>query len=130
MVSSTGADFFTSFRNPAAFNPLDSLLKRPQPQSEVQLSLKQQNQMQGNSIKIFIKNNEFSPSHLKISKGQIVEWSVREGVEKNESSLYYFANRSHVICFDNLNAESNLITRNSEPFFVRFLETGVYTYRC
>lgn len=77
-----------------------------------------------------VKNHEFSPSYLKVQKGQIVEWSVSDGIEENESSLYYFDNRSHVISFDNLNAESNLITKSSESFFVKFLETGVFTYRC
>ena len=46
------------------------------------------------------------------------------------SSLYYFDTRQHVISFDNLNAESGLLRKNSEPFRVRFLETGSFIYRC
>lgn len=35
-----------------------------------------------------------------------------------------------MISFDNLNAESDLLSKNSETFKVRFLETGTYSYRC
>jgi hypothetical protein len=51
-------------------------------------------------------------------------------LEENSNSLYCFSGRSHVISFDNLNAESDLLSRNSPGFKVRFLETGTYNYRC
>ena len=56
--------------------------------------------------------------------------STQDSIEQNASSLYYFANRSHVVSFDNLNAESNLLSKNSDNFAVKFLEKGTYTYRC
>lgn len=76
---------------------------------------------------IILKKDVFEPSYLEIEKGQIVEW-VYDSADRN--SPHYFPGRSHVISFDNLNAESNLLTRSSESFKVRFLETGAYTYRC
>ena len=76
---------------------------------------------------VVMKKDSFEPSYLAIEKGQIVEWISDSG---NKNSPYYFADRSHVISFDNLNAESNLLTKSSESFKVRFLETGTYTYRC
>jgi plastocyanin len=36
----------------------------------------------------------------------------------------------HVISFDNLNAESGPLTASSEAFKVRFLDTGIYYYKC
>ena len=58
-----------------------------------------------------------------------MEWKVSEdNIEQNENSLFYSMNRSHVISFDNLNAESEPLTKNSEGFKVRFLETGVYNF--
>lgn len=61
----------------------------------------------------------------------MVQFKVCEkAVEQNQSSLYYFENRSHVISFDNLNAESHLLHKGSNPFQVKFLDTGVYYYRC
>ena len=44
--------------------------------------------------------------------------------------MYYFANRMHVISFDNLYAESGPLTASSEAFKVRFLDTGIYYYKC
>ena len=35
-----------------------------------------------------------------------------------------------MISFDNLNAESDLLSKKSDTFKVRFLETGTYNYRC
>ena len=80
--------------------------------------------------KVVIKNDSFEPAHLKIEKGQIVEWVVGSSLEENQSSLYCFSGRSHVISFDNLNAESDLLSKNTDSFKVRFLETGTYNYRC
>ena len=76
---------------------------------------------------IILKKDVFEPSYLEIEKGQIVEW-IYDSPAQNSPD--FFTGRSHVISFDNLNAESNLLTRNSESFKVRFLETGSYTYRC
>jgi plastocyanin len=78
-----------------------------------------------------VGKNHFEPSYLKIQRGDVVEWVVSDGnIEQNENSLYYFANRSHVVSFDNLNAESELLSSGSDSFKLKFLEKGVYTYRC
>ena len=95
--------------------------------------MQQRQNLQGQrNHKIVIENNQFCPNHLKIEKGQVVEWSVssKDSIEQNANSLYYFANRSHVISFDNLNAESQMLSKSGGTFVVKFLETGVYTYRC
>lgn len=76
---------------------------------------------------IIMKKDIFEPNYLEIEKGQIVEWVYDSS---DQFSPNFFPDRSHVISFDNLNAESNLLSRNSESFKVRFLETGAYTYRC
>jgi len=47
-----------------------------------------------------------------------VEWYVGLSNEENEDSLYYSANRCHVISIDNLNAESSLMSNNSDSFKV------------
>jgi len=80
---------------------------------------------------IKIRNDFFYPSYLKVTIGDIVEWKVSEDYEeKNENSLFYFNNRSHVISFDNLNAESYPLNKNSDGYKVRFLKKGVYNFQC
>jgi hypothetical protein len=42
---------------------------------------------------------------LKIEKGEVVEWVVSQN-ESISSNSFQILNRSHVVSFDNLNAES------------------------
>ena len=80
---------------------------------------------------IQIKNDFFYPCFLKIERNSVVEWRVSvDNMEQNENSLFFFASRSHVISFSNLNAETKPLTKNSDGFKVRFLEPGVYNFRC
>jgi len=84
------------------------------------------------SHKILIKNDQFVPSYLQVQRHDVVEWSVLpDAVEESQSSLYYHDSRSHVISFDNLNEESEVLTsKRTSTFKVRFQETGFFTYRC
>lgn len=82
--------------------------------------------------KILIKNDQFVPSYLRVHRNDVVEWSaLPDAVEESQSSLYYHDSRSHVISFDNLNEESEVLTsKRNSTFKVKFHETGFFTYRC
>lgn len=57
---------------------------------------------------VTILNEEFSPSFLKVYRGDIVQWTVSQKNHR-DPALQYFANRQHVLSFDNLAAESHLL---------------------
>jgi plastocyanin len=59
-----------------------------------------------------------------------VEWSILpQAVEMNQSSLYYHVNRPHVISFDNMNQESDVLNYG-KSYRITFNQSGIYSYRC
>jgi plastocyanin len=80
---------------------------------------------------IDINSDQFVPCFLKVYKGDIVQWMVSSKSQRiNELGMLSFSNRQHVVSFDDLTAESHLLHPTSSPFQVKFIQTGVYFYRC
>ena len=68
---------------------------------------------------------------MKIEKGSIVEWRISScsseaGEEGAEESRHVIAFESQELQY----IESEILKGPKDSFKVRFLETGVYSYRC
>lgn len=80
------------------------------------------------TYEIVLRDNKFTPENLKIERGSIVEWRVLEDtLDAYETSLYQSSSRSHVIAFNNLMVESQML-KKGDNYKVRFLECGHFTY--
>ncbi len=87
------------------------------------------------TYQILIKpDNRFDPENLKIEKGSIVEWRISNGCSSDqEDDLDSYLTKSHVIAFESpelQHTESQVLRGEKTSFKVRFLEPGLYPYRC
>jgi plastocyanin len=82
--------------------------------------------IESKSYQIVIRNHRFEPDNLNVEKGSIVEWRVLTTFGFEDSNL------CHVIAFEYapLAQTKSPLLKLNDAFRVRFLEPGVYHYKC
>ena len=82
--------------------------------------------IEAKTYQIAIRNYRFEPENLNVERGSIVEWRVLTTYDLDDSNL------CHMIAFEYAPlAQTKLPSlKVNESFRVRFLEPGVYNYKC
>jgi plastocyanin len=88
------------------------------------LTQKKKDSPDGKTVKhmIYIEKEQFKPSHIRVKKGEVVEWALDLTSEGSR--------RMHIISFDKICEESQPLRCKDDKFKHRFFESGTFTYKC